>query len=212
MSADTPATLALLRSWHAGDAGAFQALIARHLPAIRERVSRRMGAKLRARAESGDLVQDVLVRVLREAPRFHVADDEHFRMLLARIVENVIRDEHKAQTRGKRSAAREEPLPDSTVLHVSPASQQTPSRIVDRREREAWVRFAISLLPPLSRDAIVLHDWHGKTFAEIGEALSIAEDAARFRYQRALAKVTRTIGALRRGSIEAAIAFNEEAE
>lgn len=200
------ATLTLLRRWHGGDGAALDAILARHLPAIRDRVERRIGPLLRKHADVDDFVQDVVVRLLREGPRFEVADEEHFRMLLARVVENTLRDRHKWFAARRRSAAKERPLPASTVLMLGAAhpGRESPSRAIYRVEREAWVRLALDLLDDEPRELIVMREWEGLPFAEIGERIGAGEDAARMRYQRAVAKLAMKIGELRRGRIERA--------
>lgn len=207
MSADdasAPETLTLLRRWHGGDAAALQDLLLRHLPAIRERLERRMGRLLRAKLDAEDLLQDVCVRILAEGPRFEIDDPEHFRMLMARIVENEMRDAHRGFTAMRRAAGRERELPPTTILamRAARAPSGTPSRFADRAEREEWVRLALGVVDEETRRLVVLHQWERKSFVEMAAELGIAEDAARMRYNRAVARVTRAIVDLRSGRIE----------
>ena len=178
-------TMLLLRRLHSGDAGALDALIARHLPWIRELVERRMGAAMRARVERDDLVQQAFVEFLRAGPKFVVQDADHFRALMLRIVENTLRMQHRDAHRKKRDIAREQRLQSSSVLDL--ASQVTrPSAAASRDEHRAWVQLALELVPDDQREVITLRDWDGLPFGEIAERLGILEDAARMRYQRAL--------------------------
>ncbi|HKE00891.1 MAG TPA: sigma-70 family RNA polymerase sigma factor [Planctomycetota bacterium] len=204
-----PETLTLLRRWHSGDAEALSALLERHLPAIRERLRKRMGPLLRARTEAEDVVQDVMLRVLADGPRFEISDDEHFRLLLARIVENALRDAHRGFTAMRRDAGRERELPPSSILPLGVARAETPSEVVGREEREEWVRLALQVVDGDTRQVVVLHQWEGKTFAAIGAEVGIAEDAARMRYNRGLVRLTKTIHALRRGRVEQAVGPDE---
>jgi len=200
-------TRVLLLRWSAGEEGALGALLERHLAAIREQVERRLGPWLRKRSPSEDLVQDVLVEFLRFGPRFHISDDEHFRRLLARVVENVLRGRHAWLTAQRRDAARDRSLPTDTVLELDPPRRriETPSREAHREEEEAWVRFGLELLEPERRDLIVQRQWEGLSFAEIGARLGVTETAARLRYLRALDALAAVVGALRRGEIDAAL-------
>jgi RNA polymerase sigma-70 factor, ECF subfamily len=200
-------TLGLLRRWHTGDAAALHDLLLRNLPAIRERLDRRMGRLLRAKLDADDLLQDVCVRILSDGPRFEVADAEHFRMLMARIVENEMRDAHRGFTALRRAAARERELPPTTILAMRAvrAASSTPSRFADRAEREEWVRLALGVVDEETRRLVVLHQWEKKSFVEMAADLGIAEDAARMRYNRAIARVTRAIVELRSGRIEKAL-------
>ena len=99
----------LLRRWRDGDKDALDELIRHNLSWVREYVHRRLGAKLRRLAETQDLVQETMVDVLTYRPGFEVAEEEEFRALLGRIVENNIRDHHEWLGRACRSPEREEP-------------------------------------------------------------------------------------------------------
>ena len=46
------------------------------------------------KVESSDIVQDAALQFLKYGPRFILSDEEKFRALLVRIVENVLRDKH----------------------------------------------------------------------------------------------------------------------
>ncbi|HKE00411.1 MAG TPA: sigma-70 family RNA polymerase sigma factor [Planctomycetota bacterium] len=204
-------TLVLLRRLHDGDAAALHALVERHLPFIRALVRRRIGAGMRQGAETEDFVQDACVNVLRYAPRFVVDDDQHFRALLARAVENSILDKHKWFAARRRRRADERPLPTESVLDLRRAGS-TPSEQLDRREHEAWVRLALELLEPDDREVVVRRDWDREPFAAIGERLRIAEDAARMRYVRALRKLTVLVTRLRRGDVADLVDAESEGE
>jgi RNA polymerase sigma-70 factor (ECF subfamily) len=200
-------TVDLLRRWHAGDQDAFAALIQRHLPWIHARVRDRLGPALREKAESMDLVQDALVEVLRDGPRFTLRDEDAFRALLARIVENSIRDRNDHFAAKKRAADRETALPGDSVLDLDPpaASVTRPSEAAIRHEQAALVQLALKLLGPRDREIIVLRQQEELSFAAIGERLSIPEDTARFRFQRALPRLAKRIEDLRSGRLREAL-------
>ena len=99
-------TSELLQSWHGGERGALNALLERDLPWIHNRVQQRLGPALRGKADSVDIVQDAMVEVLRYAPRFVVDSQARFRGLMAKIVENVLRDERGARSETRREIQR----------------------------------------------------------------------------------------------------------
>ena len=105
MADDAAETVTLLQRWHAGDRAALDTLLARDMPWIREHVERRLGQLLRAKGEADDYVQDAVIEVLRYGPRFLIADRERFRGLLARIVENTLRDQHDWYTAKRRECS-----------------------------------------------------------------------------------------------------------
>lgn len=200
---DRADTTQLLRLWHEGDRKALEALIGRELPWVRAQARRRLGPLLKARAETEDYVQEALLEVLRYAPRFFVADGDRFRALLLRILENVIRDEHDRYSAFRRDVSRERPLPPDSVLHLDPpaGSVNRPSQEAERAEWEAWVRLGMELLDPEVRHVLVLRHWDGLSFADMGKALGIGEDAARMRLNRATASLAGRIQELRAGRI-----------
>jgi RNA polymerase sigma-70 factor (ECF subfamily) len=197
-------TVALLRRWHDGDGQALEALLERDLPWIEEHVRRRLGPLLRRDNETQDIVQDTLVEVLRYGPRFLLQNHGHFRALLAKIVENELRMEHERMTAKKRDVRRVRPLPSAlSAISLDPALgvPTRPEVAAERSEMQSWMRLALEFLGPDDRQVILLKEWDGLTFAEIGKRLGVAEDAARMRFNRALPKLAKKVEALQGGEI-----------
>ena len=203
MSLREPQTSQHLKSWHQGESKSLEALLESHLPWIRERVRKRMGPLLRAKGESVDYVQDVVVEFLRYGPRFVLHEEAQFRSLLCKIVENSLRNKHRWFVAARRTVAREKPLPSTTVLSLDRAvvSEKTPSISADRHEREAWVRLAMELLPPEDQEILGLRNWQKFTFNEIGERIGIDAHAATMRYHRAVRRLASIVGDIRKQGI-----------
>ena len=191
-------TSQLLKEWHDGDEAALEALIERHLPWLRAQVSKRLGPLHRRKGDTGDFVQEAMVRVFRHGPRFVVEDTARFRALLRRIVENHLADEYDWLTAARRDARRDAARNPDTVLAVGkrpgPASE-----ISDEEERE-WIRLGLALLNPGDREVIYLREWKALSFLDIGEQLGIDSEAARKRFQRALPRLSRKVQQLRSSS------------
>lgn len=204
MGQNIPETTLLLQRWHAGDEKALHELLAQHLPWIQIHVRQRLGAALRAKEETVDVVQDALVEFLRYGPRFEVSNEAHLRFLLSRVAENVLRDRHDYFTRLRRKAAREQPLGDDSVLVLDGAEREPtrPDAALERKQWKEWVRLALELMDPEEREIIVLRQWEELEFADIGERLGIGADAARMRFQRALPSLAEKIRRLQRGEID----------
>ncbi len=196
-----------LGKWHSGDRDGLQKLLKKHLPWIREHVHKRLGPALRQKVESGDIVQEAFIEFLEYGPRFRITSDEKFRALMARIVENVLRDQYRWFTTQRRHMAKERPLNPSTILDIDSSNHvaDSSSRAVLKQEQEAWVRFGIELLNPEDREIVVLREWGRLSFPEIGKKLGTAKDAVRMRFNRTLARLSEIIGALRRGKIDRAL-------
>ena len=194
-------TVVLLRRWHEGDRQALARLV-EELPWIRNCVHGRIGQLLRARGETNDYVQEAMLHVLRYGPRFVTDNRDAFRRLLSRIVENSLRDMADWHGAERRALRRERPVPSNWVLHLDRPDETVtrPSEHAERHEQEAWVALALELLKRDDRRVILLRQWEGLEFAEVGKRLGLAEDAARMRFQRALPRLARKLEELRGGS------------
>lgn len=196
----------LLEQCYDGDRGALDELLRRNLSWLEARVRRRLGDKLRRKAETGDFVQEVAIRFFREGPRFLISNEAQFRALLGRMVENVIRDQHDWFSAQRRSIDREGAMPRASVIDLDPSARvvDRPSQVVARDEAEAWTRLAVNLLDPEAREIVRLREWEGLPFADIGAQLDISTDSARMRFNRALTKLAEKIILLRSGQFEQA--------
>lgn len=197
-------TLDQLQSWHGGDRAALDALIADNVDWVRRHVHQRLRPSMRDAGETQDFVQNAMVAVLEYGPRFEITDRERFRALIARIVENDLRDGHRYLRRDRRDVRRNKGPATDTILKLDPAAHSvtSPSRHASRDERREWIRLALELLDPPDREVIRSRDWEQLTFAAAGARLGISEDGARKRYERALPKLARKVAQLRAGRID----------
>lgn len=196
-------TVDLLAQTHGGSASALAALVEEHLPWIHEHVRRRLGSALRGDAESLDFVQDAMVDALRAGPRFVVSDPVHFRALMARIIENNLRDRRRYMERERRDYRRSQPLSTDSVMPLDPAARSVtgPEDHAARNEDLCWLNLALELLDPEDREVVRLREWEGLGFAALGGQLGVSEEAARKRYARALPKLAVKVEMLRQGRV-----------
>ena len=203
MDGSQPMTVDLLRRWHGGDREALETLLERNLDWIRSYVHKRLHRELRREKETQDFVQEAVVDALCYGPRFEITNETHFRALLARIVENNLRDRHKWLHRKRRDIALEKPGVSDSVLQLDPPARAvtTPSLRAHKQESADWVRLALELLEPEDREIILMREWENLSFEEIGERLSRNADAARMRYHRALPKLAKKVAYLQAGRV-----------
>src|SRR5262245_50119449 len=193
----------LLIRWHAGDAEALHQSLDRHLEWIRSVVRRELGPELRAKVESGDLVQEALLDFLSHGPRIKPASGEQFRAIVARIVINAVRDRYAWFRAKRRDMTRERPLSrDSTVDLSKDSSALPPDEVAAQAELEARIRLVIELMSPSDRQVLILREWEQKSFEEIAQELQISSDAVRMRYQRAIPRLREGLEALRSGDVD----------
>jgi RNA polymerase sigma factor (sigma-70 family) len=196
-SGDDP-TRALLQRWRDGDQEAIAELLQRELPWVRQLVARHLGPQLRQRLGESDCVQDAMLDFLRYGVRFVVQDQHQLRGLLARIVDNNLRDQDAWWRARRRAGDREQPLPSQSSLDLAAAATR-PSAAAASNEARDWVRLAIELIEPEDRKVIVRRDWDGVEFTELGAELGLSANAARMRWVRAVARLADKVTELRSG-------------
>ncbi len=198
---DNDQTAMLLRRWHGGDRCALDLLVERDLGWVLGHVRRRIGPALRRKTETVDMVQDAMLEVLRYTPRFALRRRDQFRALVARIVENVLRDRSDFFRAKRRALSSECDSPGALELDQLGGGAACPSSEASVREEIAWVRRGLELIDEESRQVILLRLWENCSFVDIGQTLGVGENTARMRFRRALPKLARRIAELKSGRL-----------
>ncbi|MCA8952661.1 MAG: sigma-70 family RNA polymerase sigma factor [Planctomycetes bacterium] len=193
------ATPLLLERWSHGDDSALAELVELHLPWLRQQLAHRVGGFLRQRGEPDDYLQDAMLDFLRDAPRFVVPDAQRFRALLARVLENTLRDRNDWFRRKRRDLGRIVGSANDSVLQLDPGLQRssTPSRAAMRTEVRDWVRLGLELLDPEDRRILVAREYEDRSFVDIADELQMTANAVRMRWVRAIARLTDVLRELR---------------
>ena len=187
MTQDSSPTVRLLDAAKGGDAAAREALYARYHQRVLTVVRIRMGALLRSRMESQDLVQSVMLESLRDLGRFEYRSEGSFLHWLSTLTERKIRDKVDYLKARKRDAGREIPTPEEPAL---PASRdRSPSRIVSQAEELLRLEASIRSLPPDQAELVVMTKLEGMDYAEIAAATGKTPEAVRKAAARALARL-----------------------
>ncbi|MEM7205883.1 MAG: sigma-70 family RNA polymerase sigma factor [Planctomycetota bacterium] len=202
-------TRILLERWSQGDADALDVLLERNLGWVRRQVRGQLGAAVRSKEDSPDIVQEAVVEFLRFGPRFVLDDEAQLRALLKRIAEHVLIARSRWFTRKRRDLHREAQLEGSSVLQLSRYGTPVPERASRDEEREL-VRLAIELLPPVDREIVMRHHFDGESYEAIGKRLEVNPAAVRRRFARSLTKLSGKVRALRSGHITRAAAAVED--
>ncbi len=201
-------TAELLLRWAQGDQTAIAVLVQQDATWIEAHVRRRLGAQLRQRVDTQDIVQNTLLTVLQTGPRFVCSERAHLRALLGRMVENAICAQANHATAGKRDMRREATgrvqgeSGSVLLLDAKSASITQPGAAAERSEIRDWVRLALELLEADDRNVIMWREYEELSFAEVGARLGVAEDAARMRYARALPRLAKKLKVLRAGELD----------
>jgi RNA polymerase sigma factor (sigma-70 family) len=173
----------------------WDALLERHLPAVRTYVRMRLDPWLRSREAVSDLVQSSLRELLAARNGLRFENEEAFRAYLFTCVTNKILDKRRYWNREKRDPAREHSL-DSEDLHFStilrsPASS-SPSALVVRGEQIRLLQDAFDSLDERAQQLFSMHFIFGLQPTHIGNELGTPETSVRrelARLQAALASV-----------------------
>lgn len=189
-------TLSLIADAKKGDKAALESVCARYIGRVHKIVACRMGRELRGKAESMDIVQSVMIKAVRDIDAFNTASESKFINWLAKIVENTIRDKIDYFTAEKRSTAAEVQLVHETqgggagVTDITDKTSPTITEEVEGRQKLAILCDALDRVKENHREAIILRDYAGMTFKEMGGVLGCSEDAARMLYVRSMDEIT----------------------
>lgn len=184
---EAPATVDLLQRAKAGSSEAVNLLYERCGGRLLSYIRLRMGRELRARLESGDILQATFLKSLTHLHQLGASETGSLMAWLARIADNEIRDRVDYQQRQRRDAAREVPIEDEGAFRAAGRSALTQI-ILD--EEALRLEEALDSLSPAHREAILLRKFEELSFAEIGRRVGKSEDACRMLLARAMTALT----------------------
>jgi RNA polymerase sigma-70 factor (ECF subfamily) len=190
---DSEETRRLLERVEAGERAAFDGLLDRHRPFLRRLVELRLDARLRARLDPSDVVQETQLEAFRRLPDFLQRRPMPFRLWLRKTVQERLRmAERQHLEASRRAVGRELPLPDASSLLLAQqlvGAGATPSQHVARGELARRVREAVAALQDLDREVLLMRTFEGLSYAEVAYILEIDAAAARKRHGRALLRL-----------------------
>ncbi|MBK8978194.1 MAG: sigma-70 family RNA polymerase sigma factor [Planctomycetes bacterium] len=202
MTGATDQTTLLLEHWWDGDTAARDELLVRDLDWIRRYVHHRLGDGLRRFCETGDVVQEAVLRILDYRPRFRVENRAQWLGLIGRITLNVIRGQHRGH-----HALKVDPERLTAMTSASRIERDGRRGSVLRPDAEAaaveeleHLRTALLVLEPGDQIILDLH-FQGLTDAQIGAKVDMNGNAVRTRRSRAIRKLFGLTEAVRSGEI-----------
>ena len=176
-----------------GDASAMEHLCSVYGERVRRIIRLRMGAELRSKLESTDIVQDTLLSALRDLESFNYSNEGDFLRWLSAIAENQIRGNLDRLHAAKRDIRKEVPLEQRSTNATSqsrqslrPAAYTTPSLILTRREDMDKLERAMDQLKPEYRRIIMLARIEGLQHKNIASDMGKSPEAVGMMLSRAM--------------------------
>ena len=190
-------TQRLLDQARAGDRDAFDRLFAQHRDYLVRLVELRLDRRLRVRVDPSDVVQDAHLEAFRRLPAFLEHSPMPFRLWLRQIAhERMLKVRRQHLQTARRNMAREVPLPDASALAFARellAAGSSPSQQLSQKEVAERIQQALATLAEADHEVLVLRNFEGLAYEEIGYLLGIEAAAARKRHGRALLRLHKAL-------------------
>jgi RNA polymerase sigma factor (sigma-70 family) len=175
---DPEKSVDLLRRAQAGDEQACNDLLARYLPRLERWASRKMPLTVRTMLDTGDIVQEAIVRALRHLDTIEIRSDKTLEVYLKRAITNRIIDMYRRPRRDHEEINEDVPAGGPSALDLA-IGHEAMERYED----------ALEELSEADCQIIAMHTDLGLNHVEIGEELGKSPDAARMALARALKRL-----------------------
>ncbi len=199
---DSEETVRLLERAGGGDRDSFDRLFARHRGALEEMIDRRLDARLRARLDASDVVQDAQLEAYRRLPDFLRRRPMPFRLWVWKTAYERLLNLRRDHAAARRSVGREAPLPEQSSLLLARrlfVGSPSPSEEAVRREQAQQVRRALDRLADADREVLLLRYLDGLSNEEAAQVLEVNPGTASKRHGRAILKLHQILVALGAG-------------
>lgn len=158
--------------------------------------SRAIGPELTTKTGASDLVQETFLAAQRGIAGFRGSTQSEWRAWLEAILGNQLANLRRSflETRKRRAEVAVSPTDIAGMPGAAADTRTSPSRHLQRRERDAAMEAALRRLPEHYREVVLWHHDDGLTFEAISARMGISAEAARKLWGRALASLKRALG------------------
>lgn len=205
MEPEADDTASLVERLRAGDRACLPALFDAYRQRLHRMVELRLDARLRARLDASDVLQDAYMELASDLDSF-LADGRlspllWMRLHVARRLTTLHRQNLGVKMRdaGLEISLYREALPEASSAALASmllGRFTTPTQAAQRAERLLRVQEALNSLEPLDREILALRHFEQTSRSEAAEILGITTEAAAKRYFRALKKLKAVLGAM----------------
>ncbi len=169
--------------YQSGDAGAFDALYARHRIGLHRFIAR----QCRVAERIDEIYQDVWMNVIAAAPRYSV--QAQFRTWLFTIAHNKLMDYFRANAKAEARLYDAKAGEETVDIEFPGARTEEPEVQAESNRARTAILKALDSLPAPQREAFLLAEEAGMTVAEIAAATGVPLEAAKSRLRYAIAKL-----------------------
>jgi RNA polymerase sigma-70 factor, ECF subfamily len=196
MDSNSAASMDLIERARVGDREARSALFAQHRERLRRMVEMRLDARLQARLDASDVVQDAYVEVVERLDDYLGDPKLPLFLWLRLVVGERLQKLHRHHLGTQmRDAGREVslyrgalPAASSAALAAQLLGKYTsPTQAAVRAERILRMQEALNTLDPVDREIVSLRHFEELSAAEAAQVLGIEESAALKRIKQVLA-------------------------
>ena len=176
-------------------------LLERYTPQLRTLVAMRMDARLRARLDPSDVLQEAFLDAARRLEEYAESPDMPFPAWIRFLVVQRLMAQHRFHLGAQlRDAARERSLAGDWREHSESMAVElagsftSPSQAAMRAELQGQLLEALESLAPLDREVLRLRHFEELTNDEVAELLGLTKAGASNRYVRALGRLRSAMG------------------
>lgn len=195
---DNPEVERLLERVRAGDPDALGRLLADHREMVRGLVARRLDARMKARLDASDVVQEAQLEMARRIGEYLQRRPMPFHLWACKTAyENFLRLRRQHVEAACRGVAREVALPEhsSVLLAQRVLGGPAPSAHLREAEQARRVQVALARLSDADREVVLLRIFERLNNAEVAAMLGLEPDTASKRYTRALLRLRQALEA-----------------
>jgi RNA polymerase sigma-70 factor (subfamily 1) len=190
---------ALLRQVRGGNPEAVARLLDHYRPYLAMLARLRTSRRLQGKYDDSDLVQETLLHVQRDLPKFLGTTEAELTVWLRCIMASVSGKQLRYYSRRRRDASLERRLEDdlnqsSQIMErVLVARDTSPSEKTIKRERAVILSRALTQLPADYREALIMHRLEGMTMAQTAQRMGRSLDSVQKLLARGLLELRRRL-------------------
>ena len=198
-------TTELIERLRGGDRRALATLFDRHRDRLRRMVELRIDARVRARLDASDVLQEAFLDVARDLDAY-LADPKlppllWLRLHVGRRLTTLHRQHLGTRMRdaGLEISLYRDALPEASSAALASmllGKHTSPTQAALRAERLLRVQEALNTLDPIDREVLALRHFEQLSRSETAEVLAISQSAGAKRYFRALKRLKDVLSAM----------------